>query len=277
MNFTNEAGSQDVTITSNTHWTITGSASWMSLSKTEGENNGSIRITVEANTSKSEREAVLTIRGSGGISKQLTVKQQADTSTDFRLSASELSANAPSGTVQFNITGDAQWTISSDKSWATPGTMYGEGNAIITVSLADNTSEEEREAVITVSSNTKSEKVTIRQEAGTKPTLTSLHVNYDEKNSAVVSFSYSSMFPVTEYGVCYSTTGQPTIDDAHQTESGTATQGTASITLTGLAYSTTYYVRAYAKSAVGIQYSESVSFTTVNNWPGGDDNVTPGI
>ena len=40
---------------------------------------------------------------------------------------------------------------------------------------------------------------------------------------------------------------------------------------------TTYYVRAYAKSAAGIQYSDQVSFTTVNNWPGGDDNETPDI
>ena len=131
--------------------------------------------------------------------------------------------------------------------------------------------------MITVSSNTKSETVTIRQSAGSKPTITALNVNYDNKNSAIVSFSYSSMFPVTEYGVCYNTSGQPTINDTHQSESGSTTQGVASISLTGLAYSTTYYVRAYAKSAVGIQYSESVTFITTNNWPGGDDNVTPGI
>lgn len=277
MNFTNVAGSQDVTITSNTHWTITGSASWLTLNKTEGDNNGSIRITVEANTSKSEREVVLTITGSGGISKQLTVKQQGDTSTDFRVSTTELSANAVAGTVQFNIIGDAQWTLSSNKNWATPNTTYGEGNASIMVSLTDNTNEEAREAVITVSSNTKSETVAIRQGAGSKPTVTALNVNYDGKAGAVATFSYNSMFPVTEYGVCYNTTGQPTVNDAHQSESGSNTQGTPSFSLSELAYSTTYYVRAYAKSVVGVQYSEPISFTTVNNWPGSDDNVKPGI
>ena len=85
------------------------------------------------------------------------------------------------------------------------------------------------------------------------------------------------MFPVTEYGVCYNTTGQPTINDVRQSESGSATQGSPSISLTGLAYSTTYYVRAYAKSAVGVQYSEAQSFTTANNWPGSDDVITPGL
>ena len=47
MNFTQTASSQDVTVTSNTHWTITGSASWMTLNKTEGDNNGSVRVTVK--------------------------------------------------------------------------------------------------------------------------------------------------------------------------------------------------------------------------------------
>jgi len=277
ISFTNAAGSQDVTVTSNTHWTITGAASWLTLNKTEGDNNGSVSITVESNTSKSEREVVLTFTGSGGISKQLTVKQQGDTSTDFRVSTSEISATATAGTVQFNIIGDAQWAISSNKNWATPNAMSGEGNANIIVSLSDNTSEGTREAVITVTSNTKSETVTIRQSAGAKPTITAVNVNYDNKNSAIVSFSYSSMFPVTEFGVCYNSTGQPTINDAHQSESGDTTQGSPSISLAGLTYGTTYYVRAYAKSAVGIQYSESVSFTTANDWPGGDDNVTPDI
>ena len=192
MNFTSAAGSQDVTITSNTHWTISGSASWMSLNKTEGDDNGSVRVTVEANTSKSEREVVLTFRGSGGLSQQLTVKQEGDTSTE-------------------------------------------------------------------------------------KPTVAGLNVRYDDKTSAVVSFSYSSSVPVTEYGVCYNTTGQPTINDTHLSETGSATQGSASFTLTNLAYSTTYYVCAYVVSAAGIQYSDPISFTTVNDWPGGDDNVTPGI
>ena len=277
MSFTYAAGSQDVTVTSNTHWTITGSASWLSVNKTEGDNNASVRITVEANTAKSEREVVLTFSGSGGISKQLTVRQQGDTSTDFRVSTTELSVNAPAGTVQFNIIGDAQWTLSSNKNWATMNTTYGEGNANITVSLTDNISEETREAVITVSSNTKSSIVTIRQSAGTKPAITDMNVHYDGKTSAVVTFNYSSMFPVTEYGVCYNTTGLPTINDVRQSESGNATQGSPSISLTGLAYSTTYYVRAYAKSAVGIQYSEPQSFTTANNWPGSDDVITPGL
>ena len=238
LNFTSDAGHQDVTITSNTHWTVTGTANWMSLNKTEGDNNGSITITVEANSAKTERTAVLTFTGSGGINKQLTVKQQPNTATDFRVSPTTLSANATASNVQFSINGDAQWTVVSNQSWATVNTNSGEGNATITVSF---------------------------------------HVTSNDKNGVTIAFDYQSMFAVSEYGICYATSGEPTINDDHKSESGSAKQGSASITLTGLTAGTTYKACAYAKSAVGIQYSETITFTTNTNKPGGDDNTTPNI
>ena len=169
MNFNYTTSSQDVTVTSNTHWTITGKTSWMTLSTMEGDNNGSVTVTVEANKSKTDREAVLTFTGIGGINKQLTVKQQGDTSTDFYVSTNELTAKALAGTVQFAIIGDARWTLSSNQNWATPNQQTGEGNATITISLSDNTNEQDREAVITVRSDSKSETVTIRREAPAIP------------------------------------------------------------------------------------------------------------
>ena len=277
LNFSNEAGYQDVTVTSNTHWVITGATNWMSLNKTEGDNNGSVIITVNANPDKTERQAVLTFTGSGGITKQLTVKQQANTATDFRVSPSNLSVEAKANTVLFSINGDAQWTIVSNQNWATLNTTSGEGNASISVSIADNVSEAAREAVITVSSNAKSETVTIYQTAGTKPTLTNILVTENTKNGVTIAFTYQSMFAVSEYGVCYTPNGTPTINDAHTSETGSSTQGTPSVTLKDISPSTTYNARAYAKSAVGIQYSETVTFTTTSNIPGGGDNVTPGL
>ena len=169
MTFTSSASSQDVIITSNTHWTITSSASWVQTNVSAGDDNGTVRVTVEANKAKTDRDAVLTFRSTGGITQQLTVKQQGDTSTDFHVSDSELSASALAGKVQFSIIGDAKWTLSSNQSWATPSQTNGEGNATIVVTLTDNTNEEDRTAVITVTSDSKSETVTIRQAGAAKP------------------------------------------------------------------------------------------------------------
>jgi hypothetical protein len=169
IEFGSAADSREVTVTSNTHWTITGQASWLTLNKTEGDNNGSVRISVETNTAKTSRETVLTFTGMGGITKQLTVKQQGDTSTDFHLSTSELSAQAQAGTVQFNIIGDARWTLSCNQGWATPNITSGDGNATVVLTLTANTSEEAREATISVSSDAKTETVTLRQAGAAWP------------------------------------------------------------------------------------------------------------
>ena len=65
---------------------------------------------------------------------------------------------------------------------------------------------------------------------------------------------------VTERGVCWATTDNPTISDNKET-SGDGV-GAFTVSLTELADATTYYVRAYAINEVGISYGETNSFTT---------------
>jgi len=71
---------------------------------------------------------------------------------------------------------------------------------------------------------------------------------------------------VTARGVCLSLSPSPTIADSHTTD-GTGI-GTFTSTISGLATSTTYYVRAYATNSVGTAYGNEVSFTTANSCPG---------
>ncbi|MCE9540009.1 MAG: DUF1566 domain-containing protein, partial [Bacteroidetes bacterium] len=66
---------------------------------------------------------------------------------------------------------------------------------------------------------------------------------------------------ITARGVCWSTSVNPTTADS-KTTNGTGT-GTFSSNLTGLAVSTTYYVRAYAISIAGTTYGNQESFTTI--------------
>ena len=94
---------------------------------------------------------------------------------------------------------------------------------------------------------------------------------------AVVSFSFDSELPVTIYGICFSTdTEQPDIEShPYVSQTGTATQGTPTFNLANLSSGTTYYMRAFAISAVGIQYSNNVQFTTYSGIPDEGDNVSP--
>ena len=65
---------------------------------------------------------------------------------------------------------------------------------------------------------------------------------------------------VTERGICWSTSHNPTTSGSHA-NSGTGT-GSFSVNMTGLAANTTYYVRAYAINSAGTSYGSEVSFTT---------------
>lgn len=65
---------------------------------------------------------------------------------------------------------------------------------------------------------------------------------------------------ITERGVCWNTTGNPTIADSITTD-GTGAESFVS-EITGLKSNTTYYVRAYATNAVGTAYGQEVSFKT---------------
>jgi hypothetical protein len=65
---------------------------------------------------------------------------------------------------------------------------------------------------------------------------------------------------VTEKGVCWNTSSDPTISDSH-TNDGSGT-GTFASEITGLTENTTYSVRAYAKNSAGVGYGETETFTT---------------
>ena len=67
---------------------------------------------------------------------------------------------------------------------------------------------------------------------------------------------------ITARGICWNTTGAPTIANSH-TSDGTST-GTYSSALTSLSPGTTYYVRSYATNSAGTAYGSQVSFTTLS-------------
>ncbi len=65
--------------------------------------------------------------------------------------------------------------------------------------------------------------------------------------------------PVIQRGVCWNTTGTPTIQDS-KTEDGGGSGGFTSL-VTGLDVEQTYYIRAYATNSVGTGYGNPISYT----------------
>ncbi len=67
----------------------------------------------------------------------------------------------------------------------------------------------------------------------------------------------------TQYGVCWSTSANPTIADSHSELGQKNETGAYSSVITGLNLNTKYYVRAYATNTEGTSYGGQVEFTTL--------------
>jgi hypothetical protein len=80
---------------------------------------------------------------------------------------------------------------------------------------------------------------------------------------------------VTQRGVCYSTSTNPTT--ANSTIISGSGTGSFTSNLTALSANTTYYVRAYAINSAGTAYGNQVSFTTTSGSGSGISNPGPGV
>ncbi len=104
--------------------------------------------------------------------------------------------------------------------------------------------------------------VTGCKDKGTIPTITTVNVSDIYLASAVGggTITDDGGNAITERGVCWSTSENPTINDYIAVNHTGGDNFEADIT--SLQWATTYYVRAYATNSEGTAYGESVSFTT---------------
>jgi uncharacterized protein (TIGR02145 family) len=94
------------------------------------------------------------------------------------------------------------------------------------------------------------------------PTLTTTKITNITINSATTggAITDDGGKEVTAYGVCWSTSSNPTTSGSHTTDGKGAATFTSNIT--GLDPNTTYHVRAYATNSVGTAYGNDLTFTS---------------
>jgi len=97
---------------------------------------------------------------------------------------------------------------------------------------------------------------------GTLPIVTTAEVSGITINSAISGGEVTDDggCDITEKGVCWNFTGNPTITDPRSRDG----EGSGAFTsnLTGLEQGKTYYARAYATNGPGTSYGEEITFTT---------------
>ena len=97
----------------------------------------------------------------------------------------------------------------------------------------------------------------------TKPTLSTSTITAIKTTSSIAggNITADGGAYITDRGVVWATSTNPTIALTTKTSDGTGT-GSFSSTLTNLTSKTTYYVRAYATNSAGTGYGNEISFTT---------------
>ena len=297
LEFGEEGGTSSFTITSNTQWTVSGGAEWLSYSPTEGKDNGSISIAVQTNTAEFGREAVLTVTGAGGSQPQKVTISQAEKTVTLTIEPAVINATAVANDYTFQIEGNATWKVTADdNTWLTYTPSEGTGPATVTVSITDNNGGTVRANTLHVTSASGKYNLpcTISQAAATVPAVAAVEVSGLGRYIATFSSSFTSPLEVTEYGFVWSTSPEPTLENnkgkvakgdealafeatGHSGKKGVLTAGDLTTNVTTLNSGVKYYVRAYARNAYGIGYSSDVSFETTGNIPGDDDNPSPNL
>ena len=165
IDFTSGGGSKSFSITSNVSWTVTSSQDWCSVDPKTGKSDGGVSVSVDKNTSLSERTATITIQSEAGNQTIKVIQAGAD--PELRLNKNNLSFAAAEGNDVFTISSNTSWSITSNQDWCMVSSSSGSKDGTITVNVTENTSIDSRTATITVSADNLQQNIKVTQ-AGAK-------------------------------------------------------------------------------------------------------------
>lgn len=139
---TSDGGTFDVTVTSNTQWSVTSNATWCKVSKTSGTGNATVTVTVASGTGTTKDEATLTFKTNGGITQKVQVTRNpalSVTPDKFYYRRDMCSPGGYHGCA-FEITSLEEWYV---ESWTLPSYCIldkysGIGQSIVHIEIDNN-------------------------------------------------------------------------------------------------------------------------------------------
>lgn len=288
VSFAATGGDDAFSLTCNTDWAIAGAPSWLTVTPNSGEGSTqpqTITLTATGHDDEKADTIFLNVTGMGieNVTKTVLVTR---TSGRLYLLPSEVTELLPAaaGSVQLSVSANMEWSAQINGTWATfaDGRTQAQanGNAVLTINYQENNTSSDRELTITFHSTatgtTLSESRTLRQAAGTLPTITDFAIDETSihKDAFTASFRLAAgNLPTKECGLLVSTEEEYAKNGTRYTAT-TSEDGVIAVTVTGLQKGQTYYVCAFATNAVDTFYSPILSFKT-KSLPGEEDNSTP--
>jgi len=141
------------TISSNVSWHVNGDKDWITITPSDGSNDGSVKVTAKANSLTAPRTATIVVTGVDVDAKTIVVTQVAKSGTPI-LTVSPSSINLvgeANATATVTIQANIAWVAKSNQSWLIIDKEDGSGDATINLTTTAKTYQNRRTAQVTVS------------------------------------------------------------------------------------------------------------------------------
>jgi hypothetical protein len=155
--------SRNVTISSNVNWTVTGIPTWLTLNTNSGIGNTVISLVSQSHNFTSSRSATITIQSLANSLTQSINITQSGSPTTLSLSGTTLNFNSASSSQTLNIITNDNWIVAGVPTWLTINPQFGTGNATLNVQANTNTSVNNRNVILTITSGSLVRTATVNQ------------------------------------------------------------------------------------------------------------------
>lgn len=182
LSFAAAGGSQNISVLSNTNWTISSAPSWISVSPSQGEGDGTISVTASDNPNTSNRSGVIHLTQPGvSMDVSIMVNQAGKT---FDVNTTVLNFEDKQSTQTVSIQTDGTWSASTSAKWIAVSPASASGNSTLSVTVSENTGDNERSGQVVVVMGEKSATINIVQK-GKYFTVSNNLLTYTSKGGAI--------------------------------------------------------------------------------------------
>lgn len=192
------------------------------------------------------------------------------TSLDFGTDKSslELTVTATNGkSVHFEVSTSDTWIT------VTPTSATVSASTKLTVLVDRNVAAGKYSGTIIITANSEQMTVPVYMQVagGVKPVISVQSISEVGQTTAKINglLTLEGGLSVSDYGVCYATTSNPTVNNTKISRGGSSSSQSFVCQLSGLTPGTQYHVRAYAVSDGNTYYGNEKTFTTSNGGGGG--------
>jgi len=164
FNVGSNAGTVNLTLTTNRDWTASSDQSWCKLNKVSGEKGTStITLSLSANKADHERTAILTLKA-GSATAAVTIKQKEEEGK-INIDNTLLNIGPDAGFVKLKLTANKNWKAIANQSWCKLSATEGQaGTFDLTITYETNPNDRERATTITINAGSATATIIIKQD-----------------------------------------------------------------------------------------------------------------